>query len=103
MSIIDPTAPVQEVQNIMLKIKQQNLDLYRTIDELHRAIFAMVWHDKTYSAKQIVDAFKTDGKDLFVFSGAIQQLLGGVNPKYKPCIPPKKYTINDDGTVTVEE
>ena len=103
MSIIDPSTPSQEVQNAVLRIKKNNLDLWNEIDMTHRRIFSMVWFDKDYTAKQIVDGFGTDAKDLFVFSGMIQDFLGEINPEYKPCIPPKKYTINEDGTVTVEE
>ena len=103
MSIIDPSAPAQEVQNAVLRIKKNNLELWNEIDTAHRRIFAMVWLDKDYSAKKIVDAFGTDAKDLFVFSGMIQNFLGEINPEYKPCVPPKPYVINDDGTVTVEE
>ncbi len=103
MSIIDPSAPAQEVLNAVLRIKQNNLDFWNEINTTHKRIFNMVWYDKDLSAKQIVDGFGTDAKDLFVFSGNVQEFLALINPKYVPLIPPKKYTINADGTVTVEE
>ena len=103
MSIIDPDAPSENVKNAVIRIKQLNLELYNTINTLHKNIFDQVWHSKDYSSKQIVDAFGTDGRDLFIFSGDIQDLLYDIDSSYKPLIPPKKYTINDDGTVTVEE
>jgi hypothetical protein len=103
MSIITPNSATNDVQNAVIRIKQNNLDLWKIIKERHTAIFNMVWYDSKYSAKQIVDAFGTDASDLFVFSGDIQNLLYALDNTYVPLIPPKNYTINEDGTVTVEE
>lgn len=103
MSIIDPSVPVQELQNTVLRIKQNNLDFWKEMDQTHRRIFNMVWHNKDFTPKQIIDAFGKDAADLFIFSGDIQNVLAGVNPSYEPCVPTKPYTINQDGTVTVEE
>ena len=103
MSIIVPDASKNDVQNAVIRIKQNNLELWRFIKERHTAIFNMVWYDSQYTAKQIVDGFGTDGADLFNFSSDIQNLLYALDNTYKPLVPPKKYTINEDGTVTVED
>ena len=103
MSIITPNAATNDVQNAVIRIKQNNLELWKYIKERHTAIFNMVWYDKQYSAKQIVDGFGTDGADLFKFSSDIQNLLYALDNTYVPLVPPKEYVINPDGTVTVEE
>jgi hypothetical protein len=103
MSIIAPNAATNDVQNAVIRIKQNNLELWKFIKERHTAIFNMVWYDGKYTAKQIVDGFGTDAVDLFQYSGGLQNLLYSLDNTYVPLIPPKKYTINDDGTVTVEE
>jgi hypothetical protein len=103
MSIIVPDAPSEVVKNQVIKIKQNNLELWKYIKDRHTAIFNMVWYDSQYSAKQIVDGFGTDGASLFQFSGDIQDLLYALDNTYEPLVPPKDYVVNEDGTVTVEE
>jgi hypothetical protein len=85
------------------KIKKLNTGLYNFIVVQHTAGFNFIWHNKKFSAKEIIDGFGKDAVALFQLSSAIQQMLITVNPEYVPLIPPKQYTINADGTVTIIE
>lgn len=102
--ISTPVAPQQAtVADHVENIKKANLMLKNQIQHLHTRIFNMVWKNKDFTAKQIVDEFGTDAVAMFTVSGTIQGLLASIDPSYEALVPPKTYTPNQDGTVTVAE
>ena len=102
MSIIDPNTEV-EVADVVKKIKLSNLVLYKKILQAVNDGFSIIWGNKNFTAQEIFDAFGTEAKDLFILSSDLQTLLAKANPSFEPMIPPHPYTINQDGTVTVNE
>lgn len=86
-------------------IKRINTQLYQSMKHIHTMGFNEVWNNKSYTGKQIVEAFGTDAVALFTISAGIQQLLKAADPTYQTMLPPSKYTVTpqEDGTVTVTE
>jgi hypothetical protein len=104
MSIIQPPKPkAPTVDNVVASIKSSNQALYNTILNAVASGFKSVWDNKKFTAQEIFDGFGTDAKDLFILSASLQDLIKHVNPDYQPIAPPKDFTINEDGTVTVIE
>jgi len=101
MSIIElPQANTNTVANKVEQIKRMNFRLYQQILTLHTQVFQAVWNDKTFTPKQIVEAFGTDAAALFANSASIQTLLYSVNNAYVPLNIPDGVSIsfNPDGS-----
>lgn len=64
-------------------------------------IFALVWTNPELTAQEVMDAFGTEAVQLFQFAGAFQQLMNTLQPGVLIQAPPKTFTINEDGSVTV--
>ena len=63
----------------------------------------MIWNNaRGLTAQQLFDDYGTAAADLFTFSSSIQAMLAQADPNYTPLVPPYPYTINPDGTVTVD-
>ena len=102
MSIINISKTVS-VEDIVNKIKQGNTSIYRIVEAVIRNNFHFIWENRDFTPKQIIDAFGTDAKDLFILSGTLQALLKQVNPDYVEQVPTKEFTIEADGKITVAE
>ena len=94
----------QEVTRLKNRIAHKSNKLYERINRYHEELFNLIWtNEYDISPQEILDAYGSEAKDLFLFSGAIQQLLFQVNSEYTPLTTPSEYTINPDGTVTVSQ
>ncbi len=63
--------------------------------------FNLVWAHPTLSPQEVFDSVGTDAAQLFLIAGTIQAAVNTLVPGLLPQTPPKAYTINADGTVTV--
>lgn len=93
----------ETVEATVQKIKKANTNFYNVIRVLHESGFNLVWDNPNHTAKEIIDAMGTDAVALFRVSGGIQDLCAMIDPNYAPLVPPKAFTINEDGTVTIGE
>jgi len=88
-------------------VREQLVDvstkLYQRMEKQHTYIFNQIWHNDEVSAQEVFDEYGNDAYQLFAFSQNIQTMLAQANPSYVPLVPPYDYTINPDGTVTVND
>jgi hypothetical protein len=68
----------------------------------HKRTFDMVWHNEDGLIPQdVMDAYGNEAYLLFVNSKATQDFLAATLPDYEALLPPVAFTINEDGTVTI--
>ena len=103
MGILIDNQVTETVDDVCTKIKRMNTNLYNMVLIQHTTMFNFVWNNKKFTAKEILDGFGSDAVTIFQLSGSLQQMLSLANPNYVPMVPPKEYTINQDGTVTIVE
>lgn len=100
--IIGQTQEQLTVNDYVIKIKEGNFQLYNLMKSQHAKLFNMIWSSVDFTPKEVIEAFGTDAATLFQLSGNIQSMLVSVDPNYVPLSPKFAYTINQDGTVTVD-
>lgn len=101
MSIFDNDN--DKLKELVIHLKGINKALYDYIDASHKGGFDLLWNNSNFTAQEILNEFGSDAVQLFILSKAIQQLLKAANPNYVALVPPKEYTINEDGTITIIE
>ena len=92
------------IESLANEIRRRNTELRNTMEEQHKQIFNLIWNIAPLSENPIqdlLDVFGADAVKLFVLSSKIQDILKDADPNYQVLEPPKDYTINDDGTVTI--
>lgn len=105
MGLLDKQEPTQEEKIFELRknITTMSKKLYSKMNSQHMQIFQMIWGNQNdLTAQEIFDEYGTDAAQLFLFSQNIQNMLAQADPSYIPLVPPYPYTINGDGTVTVD-
>lgn len=65
--------------------------------------FNLVWFSEDATPQEMFDAFGTKARDLFNISYQAQLFLKAVDDSWEMLVPPKPYTINDNGSVTVND
>lgn len=103
MGILDnKTDSVLELKQDVMHVRKLSQNMYQNISRQLEQSFTIVWNNsKGFTPQEVLDEFGSDAKDLFVYSAQLQQILKVVNPAYEIIEPPYDYTINADGTVTV--
>lgn len=76
----------------------------QTLVNVIKSNWNMVWESQEFTPQQVFNEFGTDAVNLFIFGSAACTLVetvqpGTLDPKYLSAALP--YTINPDGTVTV--
>jgi len=79
---------------------------------IHREGFALVWRSGTHSAAEYFEEAGTDGALFMEIAGTnvqhiamVATMIGKALHDYllpEDYVPPRPYTINDDGTVTID-
>lgn len=77
--------------------------MHRMIEEYHTRLFQGVWFADNFTSAEILEEIGTDGVQLFQDSSGVQTLLARNNPEYVVLTPPVEVTLNEDGTVSVDE
>lgn len=105
MDIFLPPELTQEQKAILeaQRIVAFNKDFLENIIINHKNGFDMVWNNTNATPQEILNVFGTNAYKLFEASFAVQQLITEIKPDYAPLVPPRTYTINQDGTVVVDE
>lgn len=75
--------------------------LVEQLKNMHLSAFNRVWNNPDHTPQEIMDAYGTDAAKLFHDSAATQTFLSEVVDGYEPLTPPRDYTINQDGSVTI--
>lgn len=101
--IINPSEYVKPtVDQIVVNLKTSNFTFYSSVNKQHSSLFRAIWNNANYTPKEIIDGFGVDGAALFQLSSNLQQILASVDPEYIPLRPTNAFTINEDGTVTID-
>ena len=66
-----------------------------------RIVFDILWNSKNETPQSICNSLETDAGKAFQAHAKLQELIYFLDPTWVPLIPPKAYTVNQDGTVTV--
>lgn len=105
MSVIQPEQKISKVtvDDVVNKVKHINGYLYYIIKQKHTEAFDLIWNNKNFTPKEIVDAFGTDAVALFILSGTLQDILKRANAEYEVLLPKVPFNINNDGTITLIE
>lgn len=108
MSLIDPPVPPitppDEVTKNYMYSRALSTQLYDYMLDRHTKLFNYIWFNPNgVTVEQMLAKYGTDGRALFEVSGMIQNSLLITNPEYEPLVPPKKYTIFEDGHVEIVE
>lgn len=105
MSIIEPEQIVltreQRLQEYVNGIKSRNAFLYDTVERHITDLFGAVWSHEEFTPQEIIDGFGNSATTLFYITKLLQDSLKATNPQYEVLVPPKDFTANQDGSVTV--
>ena len=96
---------LEREQRLLLEVNdiiKNNRALLDRMKIMHTASFNRIWNNREFTAQEIFDKFGNEAVSLFIYSSQIQNLLRAIDPSYIPLPPPYPYTINEDGTVTVD-
>ena len=77
--------------------------MHTMIEAIHTQLFNNVWKTPEFSPDEILTEIGTDAVQLFQDSSGIQLLLARNNPDYVVLTPPVEVTLNEDGTVMIDE
>lgn len=68
-----------------------------------QASWNLFWNNPEVSAQEICDYYGNQAYKIFQESGFWQAAIKQRDPSYEELVPPKEFTINQDGTVTIIE
>lgn len=101
MSIFVPPTqinlPLQEAQNLSTK----NMIALDMLKRNYEDAFNCLWHNPNATPQEILDVYGSNAAQLFLVSRDTALFIKSVDPTYEPPVLPKEFTINPDGTVTI--
>ena len=104
MSLLPDNSTDETPQDAYEKLKKMNAMTYKTLNTLHKVMFDFVWHNKTFTPKEMITAMGTDAATIFAISRQVQGILVTVNPTgYQVLEPTQNVTMNEDGSANVGE
>ena len=110
MSIIQPSdssaTHALEVKNYVNQVKSSMLSDYLTMSQVLQNQFALVYQPPMgISVQEVFDEFQSqnpgDAAHLFAVAGKFVELMTITDTSYVPPTVHVKYTINSDGSVTI--
>ena len=102
MGIYDIPEVSKEIKALSIRrLIASGADYVKDLERRHTAIFNIIWFNEDFTPQEIMDMYGTSAYLLFQDSLATQEFLQKVILNYKFLIPPYKYTINKDGSVTI--
>ena len=103
MAILLELTLEQKKQRQKAKIQGLINSHFQTIQQGFSQVFASVWANPELTPQEVMDAFGSDAVALFQFANAFQNVMNTLQPGVLIQAPPKAFTINQDGTVTITE
>ncbi len=112
MALIPPPPPTEPVARTAVRslFESVHQELVRR-SNIHKAGFALVWRSGTHSAAQFFEEAGPDGGLFMQIAGTnvahiatVAAMIGKTLHDYlhpDDYVPPRPYTINEDGTVTL--
>jgi len=85
------------------RVAMENLNTLNFLKTRVKISFDLVWNNPIATPQEIFDSFGTNASKLFQTAGKTIEFIKSFDPSYEPPISNKTYTINEDGTVTIEE
>jgi len=97
----------QKKELIAKRLVKQVQDVYNNLRQSYQDIYRMVWENpRELTPQQVLDGLGSEAAELFQLAGILLQTLETANPGSTDDLPksdPSRYTINDDGTVTINK
>jgi hypothetical protein len=109
--IVVPPPPAPPIESVASDFLESINSAVGMVSKVHRNSWDTFWHNPTYTPEQLSAALGTRAKRVFEASAAnisflsTLETLGNhpagaiLTPEYST--PPRAFTINDDGTVTI--
>jgi hypothetical protein len=104
MTIFQEDKPQEPRPTEVIVAREVRLINSRTLEHLKMGVkqaFEAVW--SAPDPQKVIDQFGTSAVILFQASNASQQLIKALDPSWEELVPPKEFTVNEDGTVTILE
>lgn len=105
MSLITPTVE-NKVKTIAAQVDQSRSFILKQLIRTTKETFKKVWKNSEATPQEILNEFGTNAAIIFNNYGAAVQFILTVDPtalKPEDYTPPLKYTINTDGSVTIDK
>jgi hypothetical protein len=102
-----PLTTEQVKQRTKLLVAKQAKETYTAMVAAQKAGVKLFWQHPVLTPQQCSDALGTDAAKVFGFHGALTECIvaiataDGIAPDI--ALPPKAFTINQDGTITVRD
>ena len=90
--------PLQEAMNLQEK-SRIGLDILKAN---YKDSFACLWNNPNATPQEILDVYWVNAAQLFITSRDIAIFINSLDPTWEPPVSPNEFTINPDGTVTVQ-
>jgi hypothetical protein len=103
MSIFQKTEKTQEekLKEYVNFISDQNIIFLNNTKESYERVLKMVWESEEFTPQEIFDYYGEQAYLLFQESDKVWDFIKTYEPDYIPQVNIKHFTINQNGTVTV--
>lgn len=102
MALIKPL-PLATLPTKLDLIQDENTRLLQIMKTSAKRSFDIFWHSKDKTPQEIAAMLGPDGAKAMELHGKLQELIYATDPTWVPLVPPKAYTKNQDGTLTIGE
>ncbi len=97
---VQPTVE-QKQANKRVLITSKIQSSFNQVIKDYKEMFDLVWKSSDLTPQEIFDGFGTDAAQLFLIAGAFKDAVNTVAPDTLTEIPAPSYTINEDGSVSI--
>ncbi|HVS73089.1 MAG TPA: hypothetical protein VHQ47_17675 [Phycisphaerae bacterium] len=101
-----PSTPEQIAQNVQQRVTARINSLFQQMGATFAFCMSQVWQNQNVTPQQVFDAFGANGAELFRLANLLATTVNSAVPGTiadASLTPPLPYTINADGSVTVQE
>ena len=103
MDIFNTNNTQTSIDIITAEIAGLNTKGLDALKSISLSSFNLVWNNPNATPQQIFDGFGTNAYKLFDIAGKTFSFIASIDSTFLPPTPPKAFTINQDGTVTVTD
>ena len=98
---IEKTEQEKKIEEIRRQADQRRYGLDCFITAYERS-FRDFWHSDIVSPQEICDSLGTNAYQLFQAMEATQNYIKALRPDWVELTPPQVFTVNEDGTISIE-